>query len=318
MNIDHLREFIVLSKMPSFHSAAKKLSVAPSTLSRHISEMEHELGVVLMVRKSTSIKLTHAGYVFLEEICNVVNLYDDAVEKASAASSVSKHPVVVGGYFIMDGIMKLYNAAVAMAVVEKCPIKPTVYEPHTSSSYERLKRHDPEAVLKNGTADLILEFQTNRSDRDASFVFTSLYKDPFVVLLHHEHPLARQGNPVNLKDLYGLELVQNDFFSESGQYIQNVFDKEGVSIRPGTYVFDSPGDQYFARGIDAMHIVPASSVSSLAPESISGLVALPIADEDAYYDVVAAWRSDNDNPGIDMFVDILSRTASEMYGNGPA
>ena len=314
MNIDRLREFIVLSKTPSFHSAAKKLNVAPSTLSRHIAEMEHELGVILMVRKSTSIKLTHAGYVFLEGICNVVNLYDEVVEKTTEASSVSRYPIIVGGYFVMDGIMKLYNAAVAMAVVEKCPIKPIVYEPHTSSSYERLKRHDPEAVLRNGTADMLIEYQTNRSDRDESFIFETIYRDPFMVMLHNEHPLAQRGEPVTLEELRGLELVQNDFFAESGQYILSVFENAGVSVRPGTYVFDSAGDQFYARNVDSMHIISASNVPSLAPSSITGLVALPIADDTAYYDAVAVWKDDNENPGIEMFIDVLKRAASQMYG----
>lgn len=61
MTTERLYEFLVLSQTLSFSAAAKKLFMAQSTLSRHIAEMEKELGMKLMERGTHSVHLTHAG-----------------------------------------------------------------------------------------------------------------------------------------------------------------------------------------------------------------------------------------------------------------
>lgn len=63
MTTERLFEFLVLSQTLSYSKAAKKLFITQSALSRHIIDMEEELGVKLLERSTHGVKLTQAGRV---------------------------------------------------------------------------------------------------------------------------------------------------------------------------------------------------------------------------------------------------------------
>ena len=66
MDLQVLHEFAVLAERLNYTQAARELNVAPSTLSRHVSALEAELGVRLFARGGRT-SLTYAGHVLLEE-----------------------------------------------------------------------------------------------------------------------------------------------------------------------------------------------------------------------------------------------------------
>ena len=61
MTTERLFEFLVLSQTLSFSAAAKKLFMTQSSLSRHIADLEEELGVRLLERSTHSVRLTQPG-----------------------------------------------------------------------------------------------------------------------------------------------------------------------------------------------------------------------------------------------------------------
>lgn len=61
MTLDRLQEFILLAKTLSFSETAKKMFITQSVLSRHIKDMEEELGYKLFVRNTRNVTLTEAG-----------------------------------------------------------------------------------------------------------------------------------------------------------------------------------------------------------------------------------------------------------------
>ena len=76
MTTDRLYEFLVLSRALSFSKAAGTLFISQSALSKHIAELEKELGLSLFERDNHSVRLTPAGmvlsrdaYAFLDK-CN--------------------------------------------------------------------------------------------------------------------------------------------------------------------------------------------------------------------------------------------------------
>ncbi|TPH15025.1 LysR family transcriptional regulator [Litorilituus lipolyticus] len=60
-NIDDLRLFVVLVEEGSFTSAAKKLNIAKSKLSRRLMQLEQKLGCELLIRTTRSQQLTETG-----------------------------------------------------------------------------------------------------------------------------------------------------------------------------------------------------------------------------------------------------------------
>ncbi len=61
-----MRSFIAVAKAESFSAAARVQGVSGSLISRHISDLEQQLGVRLINRTARSISLTQQGQRYLQ------------------------------------------------------------------------------------------------------------------------------------------------------------------------------------------------------------------------------------------------------------
>ncbi len=76
MTTERLYEFTILANTLSFSKAATKLYITQSVLSRHIIEMEKELGVSLFTRNTHGVALTDAGRVLLRDTETLIRKTD--------------------------------------------------------------------------------------------------------------------------------------------------------------------------------------------------------------------------------------------------
>ncbi len=81
MTTERLQEFAVLSSTLNYSNAARILFITQSTLSRHIAEMEEELGFQLFERTTRNVELTEAGKQFSFSIGKLLEKYDTAVSR---------------------------------------------------------------------------------------------------------------------------------------------------------------------------------------------------------------------------------------------
>jgi DNA-binding transcriptional LysR family regulator len=81
-----LRVFIRVVADGSFAAAARSLDMAPSVVTRAVSELEGHLGVRLLQRNTRSLVLTEIGEDYLAHARRVVQALDDADAMASAAN----------------------------------------------------------------------------------------------------------------------------------------------------------------------------------------------------------------------------------------
>ncbi len=80
-------EFIILAEQLSFSKAAKKLDITQSALSRHIKQLEQELGCPLFYRTTQKIELTPYGVAFLPHAAAILKHRE---EFANAAGSIQR------------------------------------------------------------------------------------------------------------------------------------------------------------------------------------------------------------------------------------
>ena len=96
MELRHLRYFVAVAEEQNVTRAAARLHVSQPPLSRQISDLEDEMGVALFERTAKSLRLTHAGRLFLEKARAVLRQVDEAVVAAKAAASGERGELRIG------------------------------------------------------------------------------------------------------------------------------------------------------------------------------------------------------------------------------
>ncbi len=212
MNNEELKTFIFLSKVKNFTLAAEKLSIAQSTVTNRISELEKEVGKRLFSRGSKTVTLTEAGEIFLHYAERILELQDTSIEEMNALSSHSRK-------FSIGAINATYEAYV----------KPLVDECLKDNTITSIK------VMLGHSLDIIQQLQDNMLDMVFSAVplkrlgyACDIYDVDRVVLVcgkgKNEYP-----NGVTRAQLAKLPYLMCDLtLSEAGVFIRSLFPKNHV------------------------------------------------------------------------------------------
>ncbi|SDF00962.1 LysR family transcriptional regulator [Sporomusa acidovorans] len=80
-DIRHLRSFVCVAEHLNFTKAAEQLYIGQSTLSKHIAELEEQLGVQLFIRTHHSVHLTPPGAILFDESRPIMAKIDAIFEK---------------------------------------------------------------------------------------------------------------------------------------------------------------------------------------------------------------------------------------------
>lgn len=111
MKIESLNEFIVVAHHLNFTSAATKLHISQSNLSKHISELEQELGVEL-IQRGKQLKLTAAGMAFHDDAIQLHHMYRNAIKHCKDVASQTEELLTIQEPYIFDVMGEtLYKAA---------------------------------------------------------------------------------------------------------------------------------------------------------------------------------------------------------------
>ena len=92
MELRHFYSFVAVAEELNFTKAAKRLQIAQPPVTRHIRDLEAELGVQLFERNSSRVFLTDAGRSFLNEARVVLQHVSQAMEAARQTGGVPGGP----------------------------------------------------------------------------------------------------------------------------------------------------------------------------------------------------------------------------------
>ena len=84
MNLRQLSYFVAIAESGSFSAAADALHVAQSALSRHIKELEDELGGALLDRGARGVSLSDSGKVLFERARFILSQFEEAGSEVRA------------------------------------------------------------------------------------------------------------------------------------------------------------------------------------------------------------------------------------------
>jgi DNA-binding transcriptional LysR family regulator len=84
----NIRAFLLVARSGSFSAAARDLAVAPSVITKRISQLEEEMGAHLFVRSTRGLSLTSAGERLLPRYLSLVAELDEIITGAAGESGI--------------------------------------------------------------------------------------------------------------------------------------------------------------------------------------------------------------------------------------
>lgn len=175
---EHLKEFIALAEGGNFTDAADQLFLSQSTLSRHIKELETELGVQLFTRTTKCVLLNEYGQKFLPYAQCILNVESECL-RAFSNEVLRMNGQLRIGVTVLDGRYEY------MSIFSEFQKKHQNYQ---ISFIESCDSALAESVT-NGLCDFAVVFsQPNKQLENMERI--TIKKDVLVAVLSLDHPLS--------------------------------------------------------------------------------------------------------------------------------
>jgi len=295
MELRHLRYFVAVAETGSLTLAAeKRLHTAQPSLSRQIRDLEHEVGVQLLIRGPQGTAMTDAGRAFLDH----ARL---ALAQAEAATAAARRAVQPVKQIFSMGFLTGQE-------VDWLPHAPGILrdelpniEIRVSSGFSTNLADD----LERGKLDVAFLRTESKPDLE----YKLLRKEPLVVILPSDHPLAA-NQAIDPHDLPGNTFIGiSDVAPVLRASIKDYLKRSGVEIVPALEVDN------FAM---AMSLVTSSRGMALLPASIEGylpwsITSRPLAGERPTVDLVVGYHKANTSPILRKFLSRLDNVSTRIY-----
>lgn len=255
------RYFLEVVRCGSIRVASTRLNVVPSALSRQIQNLENELGVPLFERRPRGMALTAAGEVYAR--------YAQAVALESERMRSD-----------LEELRGLRRGVIRIATVEG-----VVADSMTSVIAAFRARHPGIRfnLVTLGTDHVVAAVRDNRVDigvsfhaqPDAAVRFVRRFRDPLMVLLHPDNPLASRSK-VALREMLSMPIA----VPESGFGIRRLIDEQcrrlGESLIPALETNSIEALRGFARSGAGVTFLPGNSFQRELRQG--EVVSIPLAD----------------------------------------
>lgn len=200
LELKQLKYFVEVAIREHISEAALELNVAQSAISRHISNLETELGTALFHRKGRNVYLTSEGKHLLKVARPILEQVDQTLDYFQMHQEIRSSTVMLG---YIDGAVGQILPQVLDKIETDTDIKiiPTL-----------LSAQDMKISLVSNEIDIAI---TNESIDDAQFQHHPLFEETYVLYGPPHHPLMTVPNPpmshILKHQLYIHEPIADDF-----------------------------------------------------------------------------------------------------------
>jgi LysR family transcriptional regulator, hca operon transcriptional activator len=297
MELRHLRYFVAVAEAGSLTVAAgKKLHTAQPSLSRQIRDLEYEVGVPLMNRSVHGIELTAAGRAFLDHARLALTQAEAAADAARRAAQRTK-PTFAMGFQTGQEVDWLPRATNVLRD-ELLNIEIRVSSDHSTTLADDLQR---------GTLDIAFLRREQRPDLEYKIV----EKEPLVVILPSDHPLARH-KAIDPHDLVGETFIGISEIPRVLRAVINAYLKRtGIELAPHLEVDNFAMAISLVASTRGVALLPASAENFLT----RSVVVRPLKGETPTIDLVVGYHKANTSPILKAFLskidDLTTRTSSK-------
>ena len=295
MNTNYLNEFLTLAECLNFRTAAQKLFISQSALSRHVEALEGELNTRLFSRTTQVVKLTETGELLQKRATVLLDDYNDIKQQIEDIESrLTGHLRIGIPYYSVED----YLGTIPTDFENRYPDIKTEYFVDTPT--------DVHTNLVNNKTDLA--FLVNyKMQNDSSLVYVPVYKERIGAVMNTANPLAKKDYLIfpDLKDQRFL-LLTDPFFISSMTQINDLTSRLGGFIPRNIKNFDRM--ESLLIGIAKGEGICVSG--ELLRSHESRFVAYkPLIGADCFRTVCICYNKDNKNPEVGKFIDFYKGSA---------
>lgn len=285
MELAPLRYLLAVIEAGSFAKAASKLGVKASTLTRKVTALEDELGLTLLERRRSGVRMTSGGVTVTVAIRRMlVDL--EAVTKAARWNGAGK-----AGEF---------RLGVRMPPVGQ-PLKGFLAKwhkehPHVELTLWEMSDHDLFAAVESRQIDVALVAGYGDWPNTVS---QSLYWEPLFAALPTGHPLSKRTS-VDWSALRGEPMLVQDWpHSHDTRDFYASIVGSGVSFRP------HPTGKQSIFGLVAAGFGLTLATASQSQVTFPGVVFKPIAESNARVEVKLVWAPEAEDAVVGRFISFM-------------
>lgn len=288
MDIDLLNEFIILSQCLNYSQAAQKLYISQSVLSRHIQNLESQLGVELFTRNKHSVALTPIGKIFAEDVEKVVRQYDKAMKHVQMAKEGTM------------GIIEVRNSSILspMFIYDFLPEFKRKYPDITINiDIDDVGGHSQKLITES-KPDLVIMLDW-MEDNHPDIESMTFFRNNLYAFLADEHPLAKRTE-IYVEELSELPMIYLNTNDKdcSIPFFRQLFAKYHAIYNPCIE----------AQNLESLFlkILTGEGISILSElvfkHTPSKIAAIPIANPEAFINTNVIWNKNTPNTCVPVFV----------------
>ena len=195
MELNYLREFVVLAQICRFQDAADVLCISQSSLSKHIKSIETEFDMPLFKRSTRKVELTHFGQEFLPYAARIAEIQRDYSANLLAKLKPNSKVLSIG-------------ISPAVAPHNLMPLIPSFSKSDPDYRLSLIEQENVPLInlLTHGECDMIIV--NENADVSAEAVNRiPFFEDSLVAVLPSTHPLVgKEGIPIDA--LSGEQYIQ--------------------------------------------------------------------------------------------------------------
>jgi LysR family hca operon transcriptional activator len=290
LELRHLRYFVAVAEEGSLTVAAeRRLHTAQPSLSRQIRDLEHEVGVELLVRSARGTELTDSGRAFLDHARLALVQVEAAIEAARRAAHPAKPNFALG--FLTGQEMDWLPEAMRILRDELPNIEVSV-----SSQYSP----DLAQALLRGKLDLaFMRPEAQMPDLD----YTVIVEEPLVVAMPSDHRLASQ-NTVALQDIAGeIFIGMSDTAPTLRVIVDQYLERSGLNFQQSHRVDNLAMAMSLIASTRGVALLPIFAKNFL-PLSVTSR---PLDGEAPTIDLVIGYNKTNASPILGLFLSRLDQ-----------
>ena len=180
MDFDQLTTFLEVARLGNFSRAGEKVFRSQSAVSVQIRQLEQDYGTRLLDRTGKRVQLTPAGEVLFEYAMKLIALRNESLRVVARPEETPRGILSVGA-----------NEATCLYVLPEIFTAYRSLNPHVQISIYRSFSHKVIQKLHDGAVDVGV---VTMPVKDSRLIAQQIFRDPLVLIVGSEHPLARNSS----------------------------------------------------------------------------------------------------------------------------